>query len=99
HPGLELAVGDRLAHVGDGGTRGEVPVHAAHVVARLVLAALVRLAPRARHEALVVAMQETVEATRDRQLEVAQGRLAPRQPRARGAARSRAGPARPDRGW
>jgi hypothetical protein len=71
-PALELAVGHRRAHVGRAGASGEVPVHAAHVVARLVRAAVGWLASTARHQSLVVALQQTVELAGHEQLELGQ---------------------------
>ena len=47
-PGGEVAVGDLLAHVGLVRAGRDVPVDAAHVVARLVLARLARLGAVAR---------------------------------------------------
>src|SRR5262249_26008171 len=74
-PGLELAIGDRVTHVGDVGSSGGIPVDAAHVVAGRVLAAVSRLGSRCRQQAEVIALQEPVEAAIDLQLEEPQGRL------------------------
>ncbi len=37
-PRLQLAVGDRLPHIGRGGAGGDRPVHATHVVAGAIFA-------------------------------------------------------------
>ena len=71
-PGLELAVGDGLADVGLLEPGGDVPVDAADVVARLVLAGLAELGAVAGHEAEVVAVEQAVEAAADQQVEAAQ---------------------------
>ena len=71
-PGLQLPVGDGGPHVGDAGAGGEVPVHAADVVARGVDPAVGRLGAPAGHEALVVALEEPVELAGDGQLQLAQ---------------------------
>jgi hypothetical protein len=68
-PGLELAVGDGLADVRHGRARGDGPVHAAHVVTRLVGAGLPRFGTGAGHQAEVVALQEPVEPAAHVQLE------------------------------
>ena len=54
------------------------PVHAAHVVAHLVLAALPRLAARRGHEAEVVTLQQAVETAEHVELEAAERGLDPR---------------------
>ena len=60
-PGLELAVGDGVAHVRVVGAGGEVPVDAADVVAGLVQAAVAGLGAGAGDETLVVAVEQAVE--------------------------------------
>ena len=52
--------------------RGDVPVDAAGVVARLVQPGLAQVRAVAGHEPAIVALQEPVELARDRELEPAQ---------------------------
>jgi hypothetical protein len=72
---LKLAVRDGLAHVRNGGTRGDRPVHPPHVVTGPVLARLTGLRARPRQQPDVVALQQAVELARDEQLELRQCRL------------------------
>ncbi len=51
---------------------GDGPVHLPHVVARLVLAGISRLRTRTGNQAEMIAVQHTVEAAANRQLEGAQ---------------------------
>ena len=85
HPRLEVAIGDLVAHVQLAGSRRDVPVDAANIVARLVRARFARLAAVARGDALMLAVQLTVEATVDGELQ---------RPQHLGN-RGRSGPARP----
>ena len=71
-PGGQVAVGDLLTNVGLAGSGGDVPVDPADVVARLVQPRLARLRPVTRRQALVVAVQDPVEPSGDRELECAQ---------------------------
>ena len=68
-PRLELAVGDRVAHVRDVGAGGEVPVDAPDVVTDDVLASFARLGARCRDEPEVVALEQPVEAAVHLELE------------------------------
>src|SRR5205085_5954157 len=65
------------ADVGDGGAGRQVPVHAADVVAGGVQPALGWLAAAARHEALVVAVEEAVELAGDGHLQLGEPVLPP----------------------
>ena len=69
-PGLELAVGDRVAHVGRVRPGRQAPVDAAHVVARLVQPGVARFAARTTHVALVVAVEQAVELAVDEEIEL-----------------------------
>ena len=68
-PALQVAVGDLVAHVQLAGAGGDVPVDPAHVVADLIQPALARVAAVAGRDALVLAVEETVELARHRQLQ------------------------------
>ena len=69
-PGLELAVGDRVAHVRRVRARGQAPVDAAGVVAGLVQPGVAGFAARTAHVALVVAGQQPVELAVDEEIEL-----------------------------
>ena len=71
-PRLQLAVGDRLAHVRHLGARGDRPVHPPDVVARVVRARVAGLRAGARHQPEVVALQQPVQPPADGELEPAQ---------------------------
>ncbi len=98
-PGLELTVRDGLPDVGHGGPGGDRPVHRADVVARFVGARFPRFGARPREQPSVVAVEDTVEAARDEQLELGQGRAGGRVDRVvapalvRGGHRDGGGPA------
>ena len=68
-PRLQLAVGDRLAHVRHLGARGHRPVHPPDVVARVVGARVAGLRAGARDQAEVVALQQPVQPPADGQLQ------------------------------
>ena len=69
HPGLEVAVGDLVAHVELARACRDVPIDAANIVARLIGARFARLAAVPGCDALVLAVQLSVEATIDGELE------------------------------
>jgi len=71
-PRLEFAVGDGDAHVGSLRARRHVPIDAANVVAGHIGARLARLGSVAGNQTAIVALQQSVELARDRQLEPAQ---------------------------
>jgi hypothetical protein len=69
HPRLEVAIRDLVAHVQLAGSGGDVPVDATNIVARLIRTRFTRLASVARRDALVLAVQLSVEATVDAELQ------------------------------
>ena len=68
-PGDEHALGELDAHVRRAGARGDVPVDPADVVAGLVRPHLLQLGADAGERGAVVAGQQAVDATADRELE------------------------------
>jgi hypothetical protein len=89
-PRLELPVDDGLSHVRHGRARGQVPIHAPHVVPGPVDAPVARLAPGSGHEPLEVPLEEPVEPAGHEQLELAQHRVGAGRRRERRRARGHA---------
>ena len=78
HPALQLAVGDGVTDVQTLTAGTHVPVDATYVVAGLVATRLTGLAAVAGHEALVVTVQDPVQAPRDVELQATQDLPRPR---------------------
>ena len=76
-PRLELAIRDRVAHVGDVGARGQAPVDPAGVVTRLIEPGVAGLAAGPAHVSLVVAVEQAVELAVDEEIELPERGLAP----------------------
>lgn len=73
-PGLQLAVGDHLAHVRMRGPSRDRPVHPAHIVTGLVQPRLAGFRTRPGQQAEVIAVQHAVELAAHGQFELTQRR-------------------------